>query len=106
MLGLGSAPNWKVGDRTIYRVQKCSTRPGPRAINVHAATAGENYTYEVDKFWIVTRVEQDRIVVQTRTGKIRTLAPNDQRLRRASLLERILFADRFPDPGDVQSSPT
>jgi hypothetical protein len=42
------------GDYLVYRKPKVSPRPGPRARNVQAAENGDDYYYEVDKFWTVT----------------------------------------------------
>jgi len=85
------------GDFLIYRKPKVSPHPGPRARNVQAAENGDNYYYEVDKFWTVADVLEDgRLVAITRTGKQVYLTPEDERLRKAGLMARILFRRRFP----------
>jgi hypothetical protein len=85
------------GDMLIYRKPKVSPRPGPRARNVHAAEHGEDYYYEVDKYWTVSDVLDDgRLVAVTRTGKRLFLTPKDERLRKAGWLERVRFGRRFP----------
>jgi len=85
------------GDFLIYRKAKVSPRPGPRARNVLPSEKGENYYYEVDKYWAVEDVLEDgRLVAVTRTGKHVTLTPADEKLRKARLLERVLFRRRFP----------
>jgi hypothetical protein len=89
---------FKPGDRVIYRKQKQSVRPGPHARDIHPAPHGDNYSYEVDKFWTVVAVQADRkIVVRTRRGKQLTLEADDPALRRAAWWERFLFRHRFPD---------
>jgi len=85
------------GDFLIYRKSKVSARPGPRARNVQAAEKGDDYYYEVDKFWTVSDVLEDgRVVAVTRTGKRVYLTPEDERLRKAGLLARMLHRRRFP----------
>jgi len=85
------------GDFLIYRKTKSSTRPGPRARNVQAAENGDDYWYEVDKFWTLSDVRDDgRLVATTRTGKQIVLDPEDERLRKARLFERLRYRTRFP----------
>jgi hypothetical protein len=85
------------GDFLIYRKSKVSPRPGPRARNVQASEKGDDYYYEVDKFWTVSDVLEDgRVVAVTRTGKRVYLTPEDERLRKAGLLARLRYRRRFP----------
>jgi len=85
------------GDFLIYRKSKASPRPGPRARNVQASEKGDDYYYEVDKFWTVADVLDDgRLVAVTRTGKRVYLTPQDERLRKPGFLERMRFRRRFP----------
>ncbi len=92
-----------VGDRVIYRREKHSTHPGPRARNIDPAPLGELYSYEVDKFWTVQRVENGNLVLVTRRGKTHSVKADDPRLRRANLWERLVHGSRFPQitPGPV-----
>jgi len=85
------------GDYLIYRKPKASLRPGPRALNVQPAQKGDDYRYEVDKYWTLSDILDDgRLVAVTRTGKRVYLTPEDERLRKAGLLTRVLHRDRFP----------
>lgn len=85
------------GDFLIYRKAKVSPRPGRRAQNVHPAENGDDYYYDVDKFWTVSDVLDDgRLVAVTRTGKQLHLRPEDDRLRKPALLERMRYRRRFP----------
>jgi hypothetical protein len=85
------------GDFLIYTKSKVSHRPGPRARNVHPSEKGDDYYYEVDKYWTVADVLEDgRLVAKTRTGKQVFLTPEDEKLRKARLIERLLFRRRFP----------
>lgn len=85
-----------VGDRVIYRREKHSTHPGPRARNVDPSPLGELYSYEVDKFWTVQEVTNGTVVLITRRGKKHSVKVNDPRLRRANWWERLVHGDKFP----------
>jgi cyanate lyase len=85
------------GDPIIYRLTKRSTLPGPRARDVYAEPSGDGYTYDVEKFWVVSeRLPDGKLVVRTRRGKVRTVANDDPNLRRARWWERLLYSSRFP----------
>ena len=85
------------GDFLIYRKSKVSPRPGPRARNVHPSDKGDDYYYEVDKYWTVSNVLEDgRLVAVTRTGKQVYLTPEDENLRKAGWIERFRHRRRFP----------
>jgi hypothetical protein len=85
------------GDYLVYRKPKVSPRPGPRARNVQAAENGDDYYYDVDKYWTLADVLEDgRLVAVTRTGKRLYLQPADERLRKAGWLERMRHRSRFP----------
>jgi hypothetical protein len=86
------------GDGVVYRKQKVSTKPGPRAYEIHPAGQGDTYSYFVDKFWTVESVLRDgRILVTTQTGKQHYLQPNDPNLRKAGLIARLRYRNRFPE---------
>jgi len=87
---------WKAGDLLVYRVPKCSAHPTRRAIGLHASRHGEDYTYEVAKFWKVVEVAERHLVCITRKGKERLVEIGDSRARKAHWLERVLMAYRFP----------
>lgn len=85
------------GDWVIYRKTKFGLRPGPRAENVVPARSGEQYSYEVDKYWVVAQVlHNSRVVLMTRRGKMHEVSTSDPLLRRANLWERWLLRQRFP----------
>lgn len=85
------------GELVVYRMQKYSSHPGPRAANVEPEPQGERYVYHVDKYWVVADVAADgSVLVLTRTGKQRRLPPGDSRLRAARWWERWLLRGRFP----------
>jgi hypothetical protein len=87
------------GDLVIYRKTKHSNSPGPRAKEIHPAPRGDDYSYLVDKFWVVDEVRQDgRLVLRTRRGKTHVVDPQDPCLRAARWWEKLLHGNRFPAP--------
>lgn len=93
-----STAMFKPGDRIVYRLSKHSSHPTPRAVAVWPEPKGESYTYEVEKYWIVAKVQSDgRIIAMTRRGKSRTIHHDDPALRRARWWERLFFSSRFPE---------
>ena len=86
-----------IGDWVIYRLTKYSTHPGPRAKGVRPQPAGDDYSYVVDKFWVVADVEEDgRLRLRTRKGKERVVDAKDRNLRSPRLWERVIYRSRFP----------
>ncbi|MCA9234295.1 MAG: hypothetical protein KDA44_02430 [Planctomycetales bacterium] len=91
-----STRTFQPGDWVIYRLQKVSASPGPRAQDVVPAAHGEEYSYLVDKFWVVDEVLGDgKLRLRTRRGKTHVVAPTDRRLRRPRWWEKWLLAGRF-----------
>jgi len=88
--------SYKPGDWVIYSKPKRSTRPGPRAKEVMPSQRGEDYSYFVDKFWLVVESQGDEVVVQTRRGKQHVLAVGNRNLRHARWWDRIVHRHRFP----------
>lgn len=97
---------FQTGDWVIYRKTKHSRHPGPRATNVVAASHGDEYSYTVDKFWIVANVNSDgTLLLRTRSGKQHTISSTDPSVRKANLWERWRYKDRFESAstGDDQA---
>ncbi|MBX3435712.1 MAG: hypothetical protein KF847_20535 [Pirellulales bacterium] len=91
-----AANDYKTGDWVIYRLQKVSPSPGPRAQDVIPAAHGDEYSYLVDKYWVVEEVLPDaRLRLRTRRGKTHVVSSDDRRLRRPRWYERLLLASRF-----------
>lgn len=84
------------GDPVVFRKTKVSSRPGPRARDIHPSPNGEAYSYQVDKFWVVLESNEARVVVGTRRGKRLVLDPHDPQLRRARWWEHLLWGQKFP----------
>lgn len=81
--------HFKKGQVVVFRKEKHSTHPGPRAQNVRPARLGDMYDYLVDKFWIVVDIEGDDLVVKTPKGKVHRVSTQHPRLRKLRLHERI-----------------
>jgi hypothetical protein len=84
------------GQSVIYYKDKKSTSPSANAKEVRPQRSGEDYTYTIKKYWVVSDIEEHDIVVMTRRGKKNRIPRNDPRLRRANLLERFIHKERFP----------
>ncbi len=87
---------FQAGDAVVYCKAKASQIPGPRAKAVRPSEHGDDYRYVVEKYWRVEAVAGDTVQIVTRTGKRHTLRADDPLLRKASVTERLLRADRFP----------
>lgn len=91
-------PRYNAGDLVIYSMPKHSRQPGPRAQSVHPATSGDDYSYVVEKYWVVVgATEENQIQIKTRRGKTRTVRADDPLLRPASWWEKWRHKSRFPD---------
>lgn len=89
---------FKRGDWIIYRKTKYSAHPGPRALNVAPTPKGDNYVYNVDKFWIVVEALPDETIrAVTRRQKEVTCKISDPNLRRANWFERLWHRQRFEE---------
>jgi hypothetical protein len=87
---------FKAGDWVVYRKQKTSRSPGPRARETRAARKGDFYNYVVDKYWVVGNVlDGGQVELRTRRGKQHVVPSNDPRLRKAHWWERLMHAARF-----------
>jgi hypothetical protein len=85
------------GDHVIYRVTKHSDCPGPRARAISASRNGDEYKYQVDKFWVVDEVLDDgQLRIRTRRGKSRVIPANDRNLRSPAWWEFFLYRNQFP----------
>ncbi len=84
------------GDWVVYRKQKHSASPGPRAKDVSAAPRGETYSYVVDKHWVVKELlDGDRVLVVTGTGKHHEVALTDPHLAPVGWWQRFFYRERF-----------
>jgi hypothetical protein len=93
------------GDPVIYRKFKHSSNPGPRARCVDPAPHGEDYAYSVDKYWVVVELHtEDRVLLETRSGKRHVVESTDPNLRHARWWERLIYRERFPKPAGSETS--
>ena len=87
---------FKVGDCVVYRKTKHSTHPGPRARSINPNPNGDEYTYLVDKYWVVEDVLSDeQVVLRTRRGKRHTISVDSVNPRKANIWERFWHRSRF-----------
>jgi hypothetical protein len=87
---------FNVGDCVVYRKTKHSTHPGPRARSINPNPNGDEYTYLVDKYWVIEDIlESGEMILRTRRGKQHTVSVDDSNLRKASIWERFWHRDRF-----------
>jgi len=92
---------YHVGDYVVYAMPKRTSHPSPRAKGLEPEQRGEDYVYVVEKYWVVDAVQNDALVIRTRTGKHRRIDPNDPRLHKAHWWERLLHLNRFPKLSDA-----
>jgi hypothetical protein len=89
-------PRYRAGDWVVYRKAKYGPHPGPRAHGVRPSSKGDQYSYTVDKYWVVEEVLPDgRLVLRTRRGKRHEMSSTDPDLRPASWYHRLLLRSRF-----------
>jgi len=88
---------FKPGDVVVFKKYKRSTSPGPRARNIEASKRGEEYSYVVDKFWMVVNVDENGALhLETRRGKKHCVEISDPCLRKPTVWERIALRHKFP----------
>jgi hypothetical protein len=101
---MGSA-KWRVGDWAVYLKQKSSLSPGPRAKEVTPASAGDTYSYIVEKYWVVEALLPDnQLRLKTRRGKRHVVSVEDPALRKPRWWEKIFSASRFPSANPERAS--
>jgi hypothetical protein len=89
----------RTGTPIVYRVRETSNCPSPDALRVYPSEHGESYDYLAYKYLRVEEVLPDgSIVALTPLREHQYLRRNDPNLRKANLIERLRYADRFPDP--------
>ena len=89
--------DYQTGDRVVYHMPKHGRSPGRRAKDITPTSSGGDFNYVVDKYWVVSDVLPDNVVIaRTRRGKTHMLSPDDPNLRCAHWWERLIFRRRFP----------
>jgi hypothetical protein len=87
----------RAGAPIVYRMTETSTCPGHDAYDVQPSAHGEFYYYLTNKYWRVEEVRQDGwIVARSPLMEQHYLRGDDPNLRKASVLERLRHATRFP----------
>ena len=104
MFALQTHP-FQAGDLVVYTLPKQGPTPGPRARSIYPSRMGDDYSYVVDKFWMVAEVlPNNQVRLVTRRGKYRVIPANDPLLHKASWWERVRNRGRFPTPEVLQTS--
>lgn len=96
LFGIFKGRDFRPGCMVVQTIRKNSTNPGPRARTLRPETHGDYIDYVVDKFRRVVSVASGQVTVITRRGKLLQLKINDPTLRKAGLLERIRYYNKFP----------
>lgn len=86
---------WQVGDWAIYKKSKHGAKPTPRAKELHPAEKGNDYSYVVDKYWIVIEVGEEQLHLRTRKGKVHLVSYSDPALSKPKWWQRWLLKRRF-----------
>jgi len=86
---------YKIGDKVVYRKRKFGTKPGPRAKNVTPSVRGDDYSYQVEKFWKIVDFKNNELVLETRTGKRHVVSCMDKNLRKAGWFTRWWYKKKF-----------
>ena len=95
---MGKDSRFARGDLVVFRTEKRSRTPGPRARDVEPEPQGDDDHYFVDTYWVVENVDgQGQVTVRTRRGKRHVLEVGNHCLRRARWWEKLLHKERFPD---------
>jgi hypothetical protein len=88
--------NFRPGDRVVFFRTRHKSHPGRRARGVRPSAHGDDYSYYVEKFWVVADVLDDgRLLLQTPRGKQHEVDVDDPNLQHASWLDRLLHRQRF-----------
>jgi hypothetical protein len=86
-----------VNDCVIYHQPETSTHPTPWARDVHPSEHGDFYTYVIEKYWRIARVNADgTLEAVSRSGRTHRLRAGDPLLRKAGLWRRMLNRRLFP----------
>lgn len=98
---------FNIGDPVVFRMTKRSPAPGPRARAIEPEPGGEDYQYQVDKYWVVAQIQSDgKLVLRTRRGKSHILPADHPALRKPNLLEKLLNSSRFPKLDQLPEEPS
>lgn len=95
----------QTGDLVIYRQRKFGRQPAPHARDIAPSPNGDDYSYTVERYGIVSEVCEDgHVIVMSASGTRRTVRENDPQLVRATWVQRLLHRWRFPEQPAVLDS--
>lgn len=90
-------PAFGIGSPVVYSRRAISTQPVSGARDVQPSERGEFYYYNLVNYLRVTEVLDDgRVIAVARNNKRLCFSPNDSRLRKARVTERLIYRRRFP----------
>lgn len=85
-------------EKVVYLYDHSSSHPDPAGKNVFASKKGEQYQFQVEKYWVITRIlDDDRVEATSRSGTVHEIDRHDPRLRKATWWERIFKSKAFPE---------
>jgi len=88
---------WSVNDWVIYHQPEFSTHPVPEARDVQPSERGDLYSYVVDHFWRVVRVNPDGTLEAVgRSGRVHRIHQADPKLEKAGWWARVTHRRFFP----------
>jgi hypothetical protein len=89
---------FRIGAPVVYRQEEVATCPASNAYDVHPAERGEYYYYSIINYLRVAEILGDgRIIAVARNNERLCFWPDDSSLRKARLIERLIYHLRFPN---------
>jgi len=89
---------FRIGAPIVYRQEEVGLRPALDAHDIRPAERGEHYYYAIINYLRVAEVLGDgRIIAVAPNNQRWCFWPNDSSLRKARLLERLVYRLRFPN---------
>ncbi|MEM7473833.1 MAG: hypothetical protein AAF483_02515 [Planctomycetota bacterium] len=91
---------FQVDEKVVYLHDRYSNQPPPKSKNVFATKKGEQYLFQVEKYWIISRIlASNQIEARNRNGSTYVIDCDDPRLRKATWWELLFKSNAFPPPG-------
>jgi len=91
-------PAFRIGAPIVYRQEEVALHPAPDAQDIRPAERGEHYYYAIINYLRVAEVLGDgRIIAVAQNNKRWCFWPNDSALRKAGLIERLIYRLRFSE---------
>ena len=95
----------QTGDLVIYRERKFGRQPAPHARNIAPSPKGDDYSYTVEKYLVVSEVSDDgTVIVTSASGTQLTISRDHPLLVRATWIQRLLYRSRFNKQPEIRDS--